>query len=77
MFVVGTQGPKRGMIQFSLDGNTTTTSRTASSLVCDAVLFQDLSLPYQQHTITATLIGRELNLQTQLQDGVLSIQRIR
>ncbi|KAG8894453.1 hypothetical protein FRB99_001254 [Tulasnella sp. 403] len=77
VYVVGTTGVKRGIINFNLDGTNTTFDRTNAQLMCDAVLFQQTSLPFQQHTVTATLIGRETNYQTGQPDGVLSVQRIR
>lgn len=77
MQVIGTTGVKRGILNFTLDGEESSFDRTASQLACDQVLFQKLGLPDQQHTVTATLVARQLNLQSDQQDGVLSVQRIR
>ncbi|KAG8898057.1 hypothetical protein FRB99_007686 [Tulasnella sp. 403] len=42
-----------------------------------AVIFQKSGLPFQQHTVMATLIGRAPNFSNGLEDGCISIQRIR
>ncbi|KAG8944815.1 hypothetical protein FRC04_001553 [Tulasnella sp. 424] len=76
--VVGTIGKKRGLIQFNLDGqNTTVKDRSSQQLVCDSVLNEQHGLPYQQHTVRATLVGKDINLSSGVIDGVISIQRIR
>ncbi|KAG8908217.1 hypothetical protein FRB99_008282 [Tulasnella sp. 403] len=75
--VVGTKGVKRGLISFGLDGTNSTFDRTSQQLVCNDVLFKKTGLPYQQHTVVATLIGRQPNLSSGQPDGVLSVQRIR
>ncbi|KAG8963273.1 hypothetical protein FRC00_007027, partial [Tulasnella sp. 408] len=76
--VVGTIGKKRGLIQFALDGqNTTLKDRSNQQLVCDSVLYEVRGLPYQQHTVTATLVGKDINYSSGVIDGVIPIQRIR
>ncbi|KAG8916121.1 hypothetical protein FRC01_003362 [Tulasnella sp. 417] len=76
--VIGTTGVKQGVINFTLDGqNMTDFNRGRSELMCDQVLFQQLNLPLQQHTVVGTLIGRNTNLQTGQLDGVFSVQRVR
>ncbi|KAG8916959.1 hypothetical protein FRC01_002753 [Tulasnella sp. 417] len=75
--VFGTVGVKRGLIEFALDGqNTTVKDRTNQVLLCDYVLYEVRGLPYQEHTVTATLIGKDVNLSSDVIDSVLSIQSI-
>ncbi|KAG9045418.1 hypothetical protein FS837_006351 [Tulasnella sp. UAMH 9824] len=76
--VIGTVGKKRGLIQFALDGqNTTLKDRSNQQLVCDSVLYEVRGLPYQQHTVMATLVGKDINYSSGVIDGCIPIQRIR
>ncbi|KAG8908218.1 hypothetical protein FRB99_008283 [Tulasnella sp. 403] len=75
--VVGTKGAKRGLINFGIDGTNSTVDRTCEHLVCNDVLFKKTGLPHQEHTIIATLIGRQPNLSNGEEDGVLSVQGIK
>ncbi|KIO24933.1 hypothetical protein M407DRAFT_25683 [Tulasnella calospora MUT 4182] len=72
--VVGTIGKKRGLIQFALDGqNTTLKDRSNQQLACDSVLYQVTGLPNQQHTVMATLVGKDINFSSGAVDGFLLV----
>ncbi|KIO20210.1 hypothetical protein M407DRAFT_30115 [Tulasnella calospora MUT 4182] len=76
--VIGTVGPKQGLIRFSLDGKDITTfDRGRPKLKCDQVLFKLSNLPLGEHTVSGLLVGGGTNPNTGEEDGVFSVQRIK
>lgn len=77
VIVIGTVGVPQGIINFALDGqNITTFDRGRVELACDQVIFQQMDLPWGEHTVVATLVGKGTNPQTGQLEGILSVQRV-
>lgn len=54
-----------------------TFDRSKQQFKCDMVLFELYDLPFQLHTVVATLVGKDINYSSGVVDGCLSIQRVR